>query len=55
MGFSSLRVSTREMDPQPYGVGLAVGGGYQAWGRLEEVLEGLWGLEGTQLKVGAGV
>lgn len=40
-------------NPQHRSVGLAVGRGFPLRGRLEEVLEGLWDLEGTQLKVGS--
>lgn len=49
MGISSLRGSIR-------GASLSVvGWGYQCGeGRLEKVPEGLWGLEGTELKDGAG-
>lgn len=39
----------REGEPRHRSVGLAVGTGFPLWGRLEEVLEGLWDFsEGTQ-------
>lgn len=43
----------KEGDPRHRSVGLAVGRAFLLWGRLEEVLEGLWDLEGAQLKVGS--